>query len=129
MIAFVNQNRQQTGGLPPLTENATLDWAARKHSIVMAASSTMTHDGWDAEIAESHFVPGPPGATGQNIAWMTGGFAPRLDRVDVLQRDAAQRRSPAEHLEHDLPPDRDRLHHQQHDRRVLVDARLRELTS
>ena len=76
MIALVNRDRRVTGNRPPLTENANLDWAARKHSIVMATSSVMSHNGWDTEIAASHYVVGAPGWTGQNIAWMTGGFSP-----------------------------------------------------
>ena len=76
MIALVNHDRRQTGNRPPLTENANLDWAARKHSIVMATTSNMSHNGWDTEIAQSHYVVGTPGWTGQNIAWMTGGFSP-----------------------------------------------------
>ena len=76
MITLVNRDRHQTGNLPPLTENANLDWAARKHSIMMATTTTMTHNGWDTEIAASHFVVSAPGWTGQNIAWMTAGYSP-----------------------------------------------------
>ena len=76
MIALVNADRHGTGNLPALTENANLDWAARKHSVMMATTSNMTHNGWDTEIHDSHFVVGSPGWTGQNIAWMPGGFAP-----------------------------------------------------
>jgi uncharacterized protein YkwD len=76
MITLVNRDRRQTGNLPPLAENANLDWAARKHAIVMASTSVMSHDGWDTEIGESHYKVGAPGWTGQNIAWMSGGYAP-----------------------------------------------------
>ena len=76
MIALVSRDRHQTGGLPPLAENAHLDWAARKHSVMMASTSVMTHNGWDTEIRDSHYVVGAPGWTGQNIAYMTGGYAP-----------------------------------------------------
>jgi uncharacterized protein YkwD len=76
MITLVNADRHGTGNLAPLAENANLDWAARKHSVMMATTSNMTHNGWDTEIHDSHFVVGAPGWTGQNIAWMTGGFAP-----------------------------------------------------
>ena len=76
MVALVNRDRQQTGDIPPLAENANLDWAARKHSIVMATNSVLSHDGWDTEIDESNYVVGSPGYTGQNIAWTTGGYSP-----------------------------------------------------
>ena len=76
MITLVNRDRHQTGNLAPLTENANLDWAARKHSIMMATTGIMTHNGWDTEIVESHFVVSAPGWTGQNIAWMTAGYSP-----------------------------------------------------
>jgi len=76
MITLVNRDRQQTGGLPALTENTNLDWAARKHSVMMASTSNLTHDGWDTEIYDSHYVVGAPGWTGQNIAYMTGGYSP-----------------------------------------------------
>jgi uncharacterized protein YkwD len=76
MIALVNRDRRQTGNLPPLAENTNLDWAARKHSVMMASTSDMTHNGWDTEIRESRYAVGAPGWTGQNIAYMTGGFAP-----------------------------------------------------
>ena len=76
MIKLVDADRQRTGNLAPLAENANLDWAARKHSVMMATTSNMTHNGWDTEIHDSHFVVGAPGWTGQNIAWMTGGFDP-----------------------------------------------------
>ena len=76
MIALVNADRHGTGNLAPLAENANLDWAARKHSVMMATTSNMTHNGWDTEIHDSNYVVGAPGWTGQNIAWMTGGFAP-----------------------------------------------------
>jgi uncharacterized protein YkwD len=76
MITLVNTDRHGTGNLAPLAENANLDWAARKHSVMMATTSNMTHNGWDTEINDSHYVVGSPGWTGQNIAWMTGGFNP-----------------------------------------------------
>jgi uncharacterized protein YkwD len=76
MVTLVNRDRQQTGNLPALRENVNLDWAARKHSIVMATTSVMSHNGWDTEIHDSNYVVGAPGWTGQNIAWMTGSFAP-----------------------------------------------------
>jgi uncharacterized protein YkwD len=76
MIALVNTDRHGTGNLPALAENANLDWAARDHSIVMATNSVMSHNGWDTEIQASNYVVGSPGWTGQNIAWMTGGYAP-----------------------------------------------------
>jgi uncharacterized protein YkwD len=76
MITLVNRDRQQTGNLPALRENVNLDWAARKHSIVMASTSVMSHAGWDTEIHDSNYVVGAPGWTGQNIAYMTGAFSP-----------------------------------------------------
>lgn len=76
MITLVNTDRRQTGNLPPLSENANLDWAARKHSVVMATTSIMSHNGWDTEIHDSNYVVGSPGWTGQNIAYMTGRYAP-----------------------------------------------------
>jgi uncharacterized protein YkwD len=76
MVALVNRDRAQTGGLPPLAENGQLSSAAHTHSVKMAASSTMTHDGWDTEIANTGFSPGPPGMTGQNVAMRTGGYSP-----------------------------------------------------
>jgi uncharacterized protein YkwD len=82
MRALVNRDRQQTGNLAPLAENANLDWAARKHSVWMAANSDMVHDGWDTEIHDSHYQVGSPGSIGQNIAWMTGGFSP--DQIESM---------------------------------------------
>ena len=76
MVALVNRDRHQTGNLPPLAENVNLDWAARSHSVMMASTNNMTHNGWDTEIRESHYVLGAPGWEGQNIAYMTGGYAP-----------------------------------------------------
>jgi uncharacterized protein YkwD len=76
MITLVNRDRHQTGNLAPLTENTNLDWAARKHSVMMASTDVMTHNGWDTEIHDSHYVVGAPGWTGQNIAYMSGGFSP-----------------------------------------------------
>ena len=73
MIALVNRDR---GGLAPLAENGQLDAAARAHSIKMAQSGNMSHDGWDSEIAAAGFTPGPPGMTGQNIALRSGGYSP-----------------------------------------------------
>jgi uncharacterized protein YkwD len=76
MVKLVNGDRHRTGNLAPLTENANLDWAARKHSVMMASTSNMTHNGWYTEIHDSHYVVGAPGWTGQNIAYMSGGFSP-----------------------------------------------------
>ena len=73
MISLVNRDR---GGVPPLAENGHLDAAAQAHSVKMAQSSNMSHDGWDSEIAASGFSPGPPGMTGQNIAMRSGGYSP-----------------------------------------------------
>src|SRR5262249_52456699 len=64
------------GGLAPLAENGHLDAAANAHSLKMAASSNLSHDGWDTEIGSSGFVPGSPGMTGQNIAMRSGGYSP-----------------------------------------------------
>ncbi len=75
MISLVNRDRQGAG-LPPLAENGALDSAANTHSTKMASSSTLTHDGWDSEIAAAGFSPGPPGMTGQNVAMRTGGYSP-----------------------------------------------------
>ena len=75
MVALVNRDRRQTGNLPPLVDNVNLDWAARAHSVMMASTSRMIHDGWDTEIRESHYVVSAPGWEGQNIAYM-GGYAP-----------------------------------------------------
>jgi uncharacterized protein YkwD len=73
MISLVNRDR---GGVPALRENGQLDSAAQAHSVKMAASSNMSHDGWDSEIAATGFSPGPPGMTGQNIAMRSGGYSP-----------------------------------------------------
>ena len=76
MTAAANHDRQQTAGLAPLTENANLDWAARKHSIAMAVAGTSFHTGWDTEIHDSHYQVGSPGWTGQNVGWMIAPYNP-----------------------------------------------------
>jgi len=88
MVALVNNDRHGTGNLAPLTQNANLDWAARKHSVMMASTGVMTHNGWDTEIRDSHYVVGAPGWTGQNIAWMSGGLSTATIQSIVLDEVA-----------------------------------------
>ena len=75
MVSLVNRDRAGAG-VAPVSENGALDSAANSHSVKMASSSTLTHDGWTSEIAASGFSPGPPGMTGQTVAMRSGGYSP-----------------------------------------------------
>ena len=108
MISLVNRDR---GGVPPLRENGQLDSAAQAHSVKMASSSNMSHDGWDSEIAASGFAPGPPGMTGQNIAMRSGGYSP--DAIESMFFNDAANDGHRRTSQRELPPGQDRLRDQQ----------------
>ena len=127
MITLVNRDRQQTGNLPALRENVNLDWAARKHSIVMATTSVMSHDRLGHRDPRLELRRRRARLDRSEHRVDDRRVRAEHDRVNVLQRGAAERRAPPEHPQHELPQHRDRLHGQQLHRRVLVGARLRQL--
>jgi uncharacterized protein YkwD len=81
MTALVNRDRGGMG-LAPLSVNGQLNSAAHAHSVKMAQTGSLSHDGWDTEIANSGFAPGAPGMTGQNIAMRSGGYSP--DAIEAM---------------------------------------------
>lgn len=64
-LGLMNRKREQSG-LAPLRPQAHLEWAAREHTIRMATSGEMTHDGWKEVLRASGFRGV---AWAQNVAW------------------------------------------------------------
>ena len=65
VIQLVNAERA-AAGVALLEEHPQLQWSARTHDIIMAASGVLSHDGWSSYIEQSGFNIG---YAGENIAW------------------------------------------------------------